>query len=368
VIKTDVHEVFDVTLDIKTPIYIGSGKKINKKEYALDREAGLVRIIDMSAFMKLVVEKGIVDKYEKFILDTSNNMGMFEFLKLNFSPGEIKKLVQYECDAKNIYDNNRSLLEIHQFMRMPDGRPYIPGSSLKGAIRTCLLADMILRDPGKAKALINIKNRDLAKTSAEEIETEYFNTLNFNAKNKKDLVNSIMRAVYISDSEPIYTSSMTLCRKIDILPNGETRKINLLRECIKPQIKVKFRLTIDRTYGCIGIEKIKTSIRTFAEFYRKSFLNKFDLPGGESLYKNDMLILGGGTGFFSKTIVYETLDYDSAVSKLSDFFMSETKAKKIPEEHRHNLDKDFGVSPHTMKYTEYYKNLVPMGICSITFD
>lgn len=364
-IQTDLHDIYDVTLELKTPVFIGSGKIINKKEYSLDQSAGRVSILDMPAFMKLVVKKGLIDQYEDFILNSKNKEGLFAFLRDHFTPDEIKSLVKYECEAKNIYSKERSLLEIYQFIRMADNRPYIPGSSLKGAIRTCLLADMIMRDRKEAQANLNLINRTAAIKSAETIESIYLNLLNKNPKNRNDAVNSIMRSISVSDSEPIDTSSMTLCQKIDVLPNGTQSKINVLRECIKPKTTVKFKLSIERSYGYFNIETIKKSIKSFWEFYGENFLSKFKLPGDESVYKNDMLILGGGTGFFSKTIVYQSTDYDSAIKQLVRYFENK---KDIPRSHKHYLDVEMNISPHTMKYTEYGRNLVPMGICAVHFN
>ena len=114
-------------------------------------------------------------------------------------------------------------------------RVYVPGSSMKGALRTVLLKAMMLDDPPRNP---DFSDRNLRCNS---FENSYFNKLCL----KKDrnqcvqvqsCLNSIMQGVRISDSLPISDSRMCLAPKIDVFGNGVQHKSNICRECQDPGI------------------------------------------------------------------------------------------------------------------------------------
>jgi len=125
-----------------------------------------------------------------------------------------------------------------------------------------------------------------------------------------DAVNSILRGISVSDSLPIPDPAMILCGKIDAYPNGETLKLNLCRECVRPGTVIHFKLTLDQSVlqGKISSETICHSISFFDAYYRKTYLSKFDLPQDSIAFPyHNSLILGGGSGFFAKTLAYPYL-------------------------------------------------------------
>ena len=77
-----------------------------------------------------------------------------------------------------------------------------------------------------------------------------------------------------------------------------------------------------------------------------------DILGGGNLY------LGGGNGFVSKTVLYPLLGEKGVyqVSKILDLQFWK---------HKHKQDVHRGVSPHTVKCTEYRGELYEMGACNM---
>ncbi len=363
-IKEGHLEIYDVTLTVQTPVFIGSGKTINKKEYAYDEAKKQVSIIDMQALMKMLVDKDLIDEYERLILGNAYNGGMNEFLLSCFSKEEIESLTLYQCSVKGVFDDQKPHYDVFQFMRLNDGRPYIPGSSLKGALRTCLFTHLV-KDDSDLKGFLDIeydkKNRILIPPTTRGDKNAYesvFHTLSVNTKRPKDAVNSIMRTISISDSEPVDFKSMTICNKVDIKISGTMSKLNILRECIRPGTKVNFKLTIDKSLHGLSIEDICGAIEGFFKFYNAEYLPYFKLPhNAVNITSPDNIILGGGAGFFSKTVVYNTYSHDTALDYVSEWMEGKFKG------HHHESDYDEGISPHTLKYTEYGSSLMPFGMC-----
>ena len=71
------------------------------------------------------------------------------------------------------------------------------------------------------------------------------------------------------------------------------------------------------------------------------------------------LFLGGGVGFFSKTLTYPYLGekdgLQAAINELNRSF----------RKHRHEEDRADGISPRTTKYALYEGELYPYGLCEV---
>ena len=140
---------------------------------------------------------------------------------------------------------------------------------------------------------------------------------------------------------------MILAGKIDADPDGQTHRINLCRECIRPGTALHFKLTLDQSvlHQKITAEGLMRSIRTFDSFYEKAY--------------NNTLFLGGGVGFFSKTLTYPYLGekdgLQAAINELNRSF----------RKHRHEEDRADGISPRTTKYALYEGELYPYGLCEV---
>lgn len=362
---------YKVTLTALTPVCVSSGGRLGKYEYAFDQKNNIIRVIDMNAFMKAIFDHGLTGEYERLVLNDSYNDGLSGLLAAFFDSDEIEGMTQYQCHA-NIYDNYQRLMEIIPFMRDSLNRPYIAGSSLKGALRTVLLANRIAKDSRFASDTIehmydNVENdakkeRQAEGRAADLIESKYFNTLG-NDRKIHNAVNSIMRTVSVSDSLPLSYSDITLCKKIDIGISGVMNYINLLRECIKPSTTVTFTLTLDNGEKSIKIDEIKSALSMFSGYYDSFVKTKFNYPPNalKPDYKGKLL-LGGGVGYFSKTVMYNAANYDMAL-KSAAYIMS----REFPM-HKHGINFERVLSPHMIKYTEYNNCLMPMGVCDIKFD
>ena len=357
-------EVFDLTLTAKAPFFIGSGKSYVKKEYVFltPRFARVscdeVMLLDETKFFHLLLERKLEDKYTQFMLGAQTDLYRFLTAECCLSLNDIRAVSRYSIAAADALDADHSLKEINAFVRGADGRVYVPGSSVKGALRTAILTDWILSD--------NSPHSAFGDTRKGFPEGTYLHTLKLkkdrNGAVLDDAVNSILRGLSISDSLPVSDTCMILAGKTDADPNGQTHRINLCRECIRPGTKLHFKLTLDQSvlHQKITAESLMNSVRTFDSFYEKTYLCHFTAPrhAAEVSYDNT-LFLGGGVGFFSKTLTYPYLGekdgLQAAINELSRSF----------RKHRHEEDRADGISPRTIKYALYEGELYPYGLCEV---
>lgn len=333
--RYSTSEIYDATLTVKTPVFVGSGTAIGKKEFISERDR--ISVLDMEVLMREIYLRGLINDFQKLMMtETYKSTG--EFMKTFFTPDEIKKMTLYTCRSADVFSGGKPPKDIYRFWHTPDNRPYIPGSSIKGALRTCLIGARLLDEPGVRT------NEIRGRVSA--LEDEY---------------KEIMNRLSVSDSEPISPSNLTLCGKYDVKTSGFIKPVPLVRECLAPGTKLKFRITIDSGDGVMTLDKIKSSIKLFSKFYSDQVGYDYKAPDRSGMFSYDgNLILGGGSGYLSKTVVYEAAEYEDALD-----LVVEIMTRSFRQHHMN--DRANGVSPHMLKYTQYNGLFYPFGICSLEF-
>ena len=76
-IQQDHLQVFDLTLKTQSPLFVGSGRKIGKREYIYSLNQGCVKILNMELFFDYMLRHDLVRQFEKFML--SSNSSLLDF-------------------------------------------------------------------------------------------------------------------------------------------------------------------------------------------------------------------------------------------------------------------------------------------------
>lgn len=176
-------------------------------------------------------------------------------------------------------------------------------------------------------------------------------------------MSSLLRGVLVSDSEPIPNNAMTLTGKRDAAFGGEVNAINLCREAVAPGTRIRFSLTLDQSvlHGQLTAESIVGAIEAFDRYYEETYACGFALPEGAAPGRmNHCLILGGGAGFFSKSLAYPYYGEEQALREVSAYMHRTFRG------HYHQYDEGWGMSPHMMKYTQWNRKMYPYGICEVS--
>lgn len=361
------------------PVFVGDGRSLDKKEYLFQKNKGMVLIPDLNKMYQGITKKGLERRFTEYLLSNAKNadgsnrwdLGRW-FRENNIGSKEYEPWILYKLDCGDFLQE-KGAIEIRTFQKDAFGKPYVPGTSMKGMLRTILLANELMNDDSYCKevkrcimsAIQNGRNRTfLLKREVNEIENEVLYTLDrVDARGKEvgknNAVNDVLSGLIISDSKPISLERMTLCQKIDENVEGERKSLNLLRESVKPGTDIHFDLTIDSTICPYTIEDIVDAVNCFNESYYNMYLYRFK---GIEYPKTNTVWLGGGSGFFTKTILYALLGQNKGIDAAVEIF-KKTLPAKVSQEHKHFKDKRIGISPHTLKVTKYQGKSYQMGQC-----
>jgi CRISPR-associated protein Csm5 len=361
-----------------SPVFIGSGEKVGKFETLVDGGKTYIlnfdKLMENDKFVAFFVEN--MDK----ILDPSTKDGalkaIFNYLKMNIEDYS-------HTSFPTIYDKNGKpkTLQISRFVHTA-GRFYIPGSSIKGAIRTAL----IKANEAFAKRFENALNTpNVSKSEVNKIEDNVFGSAQL----------SPFKALIISDSSFIDKNYIKF-KKVEVihLERGEQRIPQFLELWLHDlkntgSNKVESRITfkadvlskllnqngamkaaIDYLMQVFGSEKnfvdtMKEAARILIEMEKQkisasNYQQKGELRELMNFYNTlskinketengFVLRIGGHSGFYSKTAYRGFLKRDQ-VKVLKILF----GYKKVKED-------NFPVTTRIVRLSESPKDILPVG-------
>ena len=366
-------EVYQARLTVLGPVFVGSGAEFSKKEYLFLNNRKTVGILDMQKLYRLVTKKGLQSRFEDFMLKSDRRKNLSEWLMENrINIQEAKECMKYSLDSGDTSIQRGTPVQIMECIKDPYGFPYIPGSSIKGMLRTILLCGRILQNPEnfreeKGAVIRTVRNRTNRVSRARFLyqekgrtEEKGFHCLNRNERRKEDAVNDELSGMIVSDSRPLTPDDLVLCQKIERGVDGTEKNLNLLRECFRPGTQIDFTITVEKDICSVRREEILRSVELFNEAYYKYYLSAF---AGADRPRKGQVYLGGGAGFVSKTFLYPLLGKEEGLNTVVGIF----KATGVPENHKHFRDVKYGVSPHILKCTHYQGQSMQMGCCRLEF-
>ncbi|QHW35987.1 type III-A CRISPR-associated RAMP protein Csm5 [Staphylococcus ursi] len=329
-------KVYEATIKTVGPVHIGSGRTIRKQDYIYDFHKSMVHMVNGAELVKFLKGKDLLDDYQKFLRHPPKKpreSGLKNFLDAHrIKQDEWKTFIKFSEQVhqgkKHGTYKPKPLNDIHLMMRDGQNQVYIPGSSIKGAIKTAVVSKY------------------------NEAEKDIFSKIK------------------VSDSEPIDECHLAIYQKIDI--NKVDKPMPLYRECIDVNTEIKFTLSLED--DIYTIEDIEECIQSFYKNYYNEWLigfketnggRRFSIEGGmPALVGENVLYLGAGTGFVSKTTHYQLKNRlqakkDSFEILRKKFSSTYGKMKEIPK----NV-------PVVLKGTinEIKKEAYQQGMCMITFN
>lgn len=145
-----------------TPVHIGNGRFLQAKtEYVFGQEN--IGVVDEAKVLELIGE----DKIADWVSSIEKGQGLVSFLSgFGIKPSVQKisgRTLAYQCDR----DQARIQASLKEQLLNGQGLPYIPGSSIKGAVRSALFSAEI-RESGKVINSNDLYDRDRIKGNALE--------------------------------------------------------------------------------------------------------------------------------------------------------------------------------------------------------
>ncbi|MCR5420938.1 MAG: type III-A CRISPR-associated RAMP protein Csm5 [Lachnospiraceae bacterium] len=358
---------YDVKLEVIGPVFVGSGREINKKEYLFLPE-NKIGVIDPIKTYQLMEKRSLKNQYEDYMLNDNRTYLKDWFYSKGIKQKDLSEIMRYVLEKGDTTLQKGLRTQVMEFVKDPYGKAYIPGSTLKGMLRTIILMKNLFDNectdlkkkfkyaiPNEREAYRNVYlAREMRNT-----EAVFLNTLNKNEERREDAVNDILSGFIISDSKPIEMDNFVLCQKIERHVDGTEKRLNLLRECIKPGTIVEFTITMDHSIVPWDIDYVIKAVNLFDDIYYEHFLSKFS---GMGRICDQTVYVGGGAGYATKSIMYAMFRED-AVKYIPVIF----KNTNVPEMHRHDKDKYLGVAPHIVKCTYFEGETLQFGECRISF-
>lgn len=370
-----------VSLVCLSPVFVGSGEKFKKSEYIYDKKAGEVYFLDESGWIRFLGRHGIMDDFSNALLANPLHLNLFGYLshqdRLCRKYGSIGNILHAMKKERAVlrtepYLGNpeKAPNEIAGFVLDAKGNPYIPGSSLKGAFRTAILAHHILQNRGAYKKdWENIRRaagnkRDMGK-AMDNLEREAAIPLDKNGK--RDMVKSYFRGLTVSDAS-LVNGGLCVVPKTDLgLHTFRTHEVSLFRETLKADSTLEFTLGLDDDASAMGhfgihnFHDLMDVLKEFVNFQYEILKKPFEDYAKEELQdiknaRNADLVLGGGAGYISKTLVYAL-----APSKEDAVYVVRKLMENMFKRGHHG--KDTEISPHALKMAEVDGRNYLMGLC-----
>ena len=328
---------YECNLKVLSPVYIGSGNDYGASEYvstkAKNKKGEILKIfkrIDVSKYYLSLND----DEKDEFINDLSTpNFRLADFdSKI---PNEYRSYFTYN-KCKNNPGPNQDIGEIIKTLN----KAYIPGSSIKGAIKTAILYNSVdFEDVKRVLGKINHspKGSFLGRREYEDFINSQFSSDNF----RNAAQSSIMKFLNIFDSSDAKKVSVyDIFSVMATSPSGNKTYVRNRKtvisflETIDVGNNLKFKLStnfdkdiyrtlrINDKKHLIDLDYIKESIYKFSKAYinhELEFAEENSISYLEKFYKKreklntpdkPMLKIGGGSGFLATTIGLKIKEHD----------------------------------------------------------
>lgn len=384
------------------PVHVGSGEIRRANEYLYDKAHSMAYFLNETRWVAFLDKRQLMEPFLAYIEESSRQLGqrrgpfcgknLWDWLRAQgVQPREMEALAVRRTRAERcVISEKGSLNDVHLQMALSDGRPYVPGSTIKGALRTGILYRLIRQEPERfrgfwqeilreAESRDKLRDKEKAwQRAIKSLETQALHTLRVE-KESREMVNSALRGLRVSDAAVAKRETETLLlQKLDATtkPNrqGKTSKtLPLFRECIPPGRRLHFTLTADfsmlRTLGITSFEDIFQGLRAYTAQALALLEEEFPKyrPQFDEAREADCL-LGGGTGFLSKTLVCalardarEARDFTAQYLD-EKFGRFDRQAGKWRPTH-HHVRLDGALSPRTLKLAATAQEEWLLGLC-----
>lgn len=380
-------EASRVRLKVLSPLHIGGGEDshLDKKGYIYDQKARSVKIVDQKEWVNLLAGTRTYDLFMEHIKKNAgqhqkNTVNLHDFVRshMRVSPNMLKRIFSEELDVSHL--GGERINDIHLFVRDAWKRPYIPGSGLKGAIRTAVLANWLMDHPDErnryyrkaadaARLYALPRSRRDGKRDLERLVREMEKEILGN--HSKDN-SQLPIGISISDSEAFEKGQTLLLKDMDYLVmKKDTNEISNFREYLKPGAEAEVLVRINPAKaGCYGI-------RTFEDLKRALDRTTAEILGSGGLFADKMqvedflpaggargVILGANTGFHQKTLALFLAPDRNALLELGRDLLHNPNARGSGAKIMGH-QKDRGISPRVLNYVNCQGRRMVCGLADL---
>ena len=323
-----------LSLTIVSPTNIGGPEKLTTKDYMYNYDAGEVFLLNNYEWFRFLARHNKLAEFEIYMQNEMvrpNGRTMYDWAKNTIGASQLTKDVLGPAISSimksSIYNEGRknSLNDITPQIRGANGEVYIPGSSIKGVIDSAIISHMlrnnkafrsnVQRELRKVLDVYKRKNarslfKDIFKMVNQAIIKHIHVLTNNEGKPLKGILASTFRGISVSDAMPMSAIQTEVLKKEDSCVDEDgTHEISVHRECILPNQKFFFTLTLDTAITKeIGITSVNQALEILQEDFdatHELLSSKFKKvsPSIFKALEPANAYIGSNTGFIQKTII-----------------------------------------------------------------
>ncbi|MFC4803752.1 type III-A CRISPR-associated RAMP protein Csm5 [Filifactor villosus] len=317
---------YKMNLHVLSPVHIGGAEyksKLTTKEYIYDRRKKILTIIDANKFTDLLIRRNLFDTYIDYIQERVNTSKKEQnrkadirtFIQQHKLEAQIPSIAAKEYKNLEIDTENGRLNDINLVVKDVYGEPYIPGSSIKGAMVTSLLVDYIISHRNEFKDNISSILKAARKVQSDRDVRDYKKTVSREVATIENLIlygtprAPKVKRFGLSVSDTYRSENLNTCFLQDIdetMKDGDFKPMPLAREYIAPGSRLFCDISLDFDRFKESRLKVESMDDVFDAIERSAlYLTTVCIPYAG---KETDLILGANTGFHQKTVVHALFD------------------------------------------------------------
>lgn len=220
-------------LEVLSPVHIGNGHVISPVEYVVHDEFSR---IDMNSFFKDSLVD--MDEYIKCVEEfQSYNKFRYKFNKKHY----LYTLPVGKIVAEELFGR-----EINEYIKT-GGKAYVPGSSIKGSIRTAILYNVLKNDKNKFQNALEILDSSIQKRVYKNRVDNDIDRMVFG-----NTTHDVLKTLQVTDTMSKDPSNVLRVECTDVLSTTHSNKMytkfSIFSECLKKNSSLPFSLKIDEFY------------------------------------------------------------------------------------------------------------------------
>jgi len=328
-------------IETVSPIHIGNGNSYSALDSVFTDT--YFYAIDMDALFRRLQEIG-TEKIEKITADIESGRSLSENIRGIIEPKDVKRYtIKLSMQNRN---DRKHIRGVQEFIKDANNGVYLPGSEIKGAIRTAILYRLLLDEANYnqlKKALINIKQRESrtigdAKEGDRWAKKRLGKVLRNMAKEveqllrgkKDDAKYDLLKLIQVSDSSTYNPNNLEIQHinsfgsrgkhaYVEALPKGAkfngsfniTKNLWLLGELGlgNRAFLLSEEEVLESCYG-LSAYLLKNEIDYYRNHHEHQISDFYQQLQEENTKKNPLIRIGQGQGFLSTTITLAVKNKD----------------------------------------------------------
>ena len=251
------HEVYTVNVEVQTPVHVGSGETVNALSYL--RVKDMLYVIDDNRWQRWLEAQNVTSRFLQWMDSVAQVMGtpqqrqmsltrfLTDTLRRQDVEAVAKQVAAYPLRMEECGEPD-AVRGLKAHLRDARRCAYLPGSSLKGAIRTALVEDLLLehdhlerylQQPLQQRLRTAAGDRRRLRREVREVWQQMEQALLRGGKQKANF--DLLRFVMVSDSEPFAHEQVSLRL---VRSEGTGRPTQTWLEMVRPGASTRFTLTL----------------------------------------------------------------------------------------------------------------------------